>query len=140
MKNVFWAFLLWPALSGAQSPAEKEVLALHHTKFRWLMQKQYDSLQMILHPKVSYIHSNGWVENASEVIDDLKTGKLYYGSVRVEQAAAKQVDNCVVVTGRGQFSGLNQGNEFSIALLYTEVYVKGKKRWMLLQRHANRLP
>ncbi len=140
VKTLFWTIFLLPALSWAQSTSEKEVLDLHRQKFRWLIAKQYDSLQPVLHPQLLYIHSNGWIENATEVIDDLKSGKLYYGSVNVEEASARQVGDCVVVTGRGQFAGLNQGNQFSISLLYTEVYVKVKKRWMLLQRHANRLP
>ncbi|MCU0419725.1 MAG: nuclear transport factor 2 family protein [Cyclobacteriaceae bacterium] len=140
MKKLFWVAFLLPALGVAQSAAEKHVLDLHHRKFQWLIEKDYDSLQTVLHPRIAYIHSNGWVEDGREVMEDLKSGKLHYGAVSVTEASAKQVNNCVIVTGRGQFTGLMQGKEFSIALLYTEVYVKVKKRWWLLQRHANRLP
>lgn len=135
---VFLAFLVPVNLYG-QSSSEKEVLALHYQKFRWLTTKNYDSIQFMMHPKVAYIHSNGWIENAEEVIQDLKSGKLNYISIDVQEASAKQEGQCVVVTGKGIFKGITQGAEFSIPLLYTEVYVKHKKKWLLLQRHANRL-
>jgi Domain of unknown function (DUF4440) len=139
-KAFIFLALLVPASLRGQSSSEKEVLALHYQKFRWLTAKNYDSIRFMMHPKVAYIHSNGWIENAEEVIQDLKSGKLNYVSIDVQEASAKQSDQCVVVTGKGLFKGITQGTEFSIPLLYTEVYVKHKKKWLLLQRHANRLP
>ncbi len=140
MIKLWLVFLLIPCDLCAQTLAEAEVLALHHKKFKWLADKNYDSVRGFLHPQVLFIHSNGWTQTVSEMVDDLKSGKSFYLSVDVQEAAARQVDNCVVVTGKGQFTGKIHDTSFSVFLLYTEVYVRKNDQWLLLQRHANRLP
>jgi hypothetical protein len=49
-------------------------------------------------------------------------------------------NNAAIVTGKGVFSGVNSGTEFSLTLLFTEIYVKKNGQWLLASRHANRLP
>ncbi len=140
MDKILLLFFLFPVSVFAQSKAEKEVLTLHYKKFEWLTGKNYDSLRGVLHQELAYIHSNGWNQNAAEVIDDLKSGKLHYGEVKIEEASSKESGNCVVITGKGEFTGTMEGKAFSIPLRYTEVYVLENNAWLLLQRHACRLP
>ncbi|HAC23868.1 MAG TPA: hypothetical protein DCE81_03020, partial [Cytophagales bacterium] len=82
------AFL--PGLVVAQAPTamEKTVDELHRKKFQWLIEKQYDSLAKMLDPRLQFIHSNGWMQTSTEVIDDLKSGKLNYTGVTVDSAQA----------------------------------------------------
>ncbi|MFZ5971980.1 MAG: nuclear transport factor 2 family protein [Bacteroidota bacterium] len=123
----------------AQSAEEKQLLALHERKFQWLAQKQYDSLTLLLDDRVLYIHSNGWTENKAEILADLQSGKLNYESVQVKEATARLYQDAGVVTGKGVFKVLMEGKSLEISLLYTEVYVRHKKQWRLVNRHACRL-
>ncbi len=140
MKNLIFLFLLLVNFSAlAQSREEKQLLALHEQKFRWLSQKQYDSLKVLLDDRVQYIHSNGWVETKAEVLADLQSGKLTYESVQVKEATARLYKDAGVVTGKGVFKVLMEGKPVEISLLYTEVYVRHKKQWRLVSRHACRV-
>lgn len=123
----------------AQSSEEKQLLALHARKFQWLAQKQYDSLTLLLDDRVQYIHSNGWIETKTELLADLQSGKLNYESVQVKEASARLYKDTGVVTGTGVFKALMDGKPLEISLLYTEVYVRHKKQWRLVNRHACRL-
>lgn len=125
---------------SAQSKAEQDVLNLSRRKFDWLIQKQRDSLDLLLDDRLMYIHSNGWRQSKQEVFDDMQSGKLVYKQIELKEIQVRLYRNTAVVTGTGRFMGSREGNEFDLALLYTEVYVKKGNRWLLVSRHANRLP
>lgn len=122
-----------------ESAIEKLVLRLHEKKFRWMENKQFDSLKMILDERVVYVHSNGWVQNKTEITEDLKSGKLVMNSVVISEATARVYKGAVIVNGKGVFNVIVNGAAVEIPLLYTEVYVRKKEGWLLVSRHANRL-
>ncbi|MFN3839510.1 MAG: nuclear transport factor 2 family protein [Cyclobacteriaceae bacterium] len=141
--QVSWCILVLLSYRiSAQSVSldEREVLRLFHKKFEWLKNHQVDSLHGMLDDNLMYIHSNGWVETKADVIDDLKTGKLAYRQVDIKEASVRLYENTAIVTGKGTFAGMNSGTEFSLNLLFTEVYIRKGGRWKLASRHANRLP
>ena len=124
---------------GQLSESEK-INALHKQKFEWLIAGNVDSLNVLLAKEVNYVHSNGWIQNIQEVLDDMKNGKLQYKVVEVEESSVSILENTALVTGRGTFSGVMNSTAFSVKLLYTEIYVKVSGRWKLAGRHACRLP
>ena len=134
------ALLLMSASVFAQTKTEQSLLNLSKKKFQWLIEKQYDSLDLLLDDKLEYVHSNGWVQSKAEVIADSKSGSMVYQNVDVKEAHARAYNNeTVIVTGTGTFSGIH-GQPFTIPLHYTEVYIKSGNRWKLASRHSNRMP
>ncbi|MFY7841147.1 MAG: nuclear transport factor 2 family protein, partial [Lacibacter sp.] len=85
------------------------------------------------------VHSNGWVQNKKEVIEDIRSGKLTMTNVKVTEAKARVYKGFVIVNGKGIFSGIMDGKPLDISLLYTEVYAKRQNGWLLVSRHANKL-
>lgn len=137
---LFFILLIVGTQAYSQNPEAEKINQLHKRKFDWLINKKYDSLNWLLDDQAKYIHSNGWVQSKQEVIDDLKSGKLNYISVIVEESSVSYFDKSAVVTGKGIFKGLMPDkSEFSIHLLYTEVYVKQKKQWRLVARQATKI-
>lgn len=138
MKNILLVVLLIFGTQAFSQTAEADkVNQLHKKKFEWLINKNYDSLNGLLDENVKYIHSNGWIQTKKEVIDDIRSGKLNYSEVIVTESSVSVYPNSAVVTGKGTFKGLMPDkSEFNINLLYTEVYVKSKKQWKLVSRHA----
>ncbi len=144
MRRPMVLFLLLILAHGATaqtaSREEKFILDLSKKKFDWIVTKQYDSLTWILDERVEYVHSNGWIQNKKEVIDDLKSGKLNYQKVTVKEASARMYPSTAIVLGLGTFEGITDGKAFSLELRYTEVYIKIGPQWKLASRHANRIP
>ena len=126
--------------SFAQSSDEKKVLALSKMKFEWLVQKQMDSLNILLDERLQYVHSNGWTETKKDVMDDIASGKLTYQAVDIHSATARAYNQTVIINGTGKFQVLMSGTPLSIELGYTEVYIRTDGRWQLVSRHANRMP
>lgn len=144
MKNVLFIGLLLISASGVtlaqQTPAEKFVSNLAKKKNTWLINKQYDSVKSVLDSRCLYIHSNGWIQNTAEVLEDMKSDKLIYQSIEVTNTTARQFEKMVIVTGAGKFAGTLQGAPFAVSIVFTEVYVNRKNGWKLVSRHASKLP
>ena len=139
-KILLLAFVFTSLVSFSQSKETEAVNQLHKKKFSWMINKKYDSLDLILDSQIKFIHSNGWIQSKAEMIDDLKSGKLNYTAITIEESNARLYNQTVVVTGKGTFKGLMPDNsEFNIHLLYTEVYVKTKKQWRLVSRQATKI-
>lgn len=145
MKQLFFIFFLFFASVAVaqktkeESATEKFVLKLHETKFRWMVQKKLDSLNNLLDDRIQYVHSNGWVQNKKEVIEDIRSAKLTMNNVTVSEASARVYKGFVIVNGKGTFNVLMEGKPVDIYLLYTEVYAKRANGWLLVSRHANTL-
>ena len=119
---------------------EKLILDLSKKKFDWMINKRYDSLEMLLDDQLKYIHSNGWIQSKKEMMEDFTSGKLTYQKVDVSESTVRLYDNTAIVIGKGKFSGVISDTPFAMELTYTEVYIHNKKRWLLASRHANKMP
>jgi hypothetical protein len=122
----------------AQSKQEKEVLEVSRAKFNWLVNKNIDSLQFVLDDRLTYIHSNGWVQSKKELIDDLLSEKLTYDKIEVLESSVRLYSKSAVVTGKGKFVASLSGTTNTFDLTYTETYVLQKREWKLVSRHASR--
>lgn len=117
-----------------------EIDKAHKNLFRWLIAKEMDSLDMILHHDMRYIHSNGWTENKKEVLENIRSNKLTYHAVNIEDSYVRMEGNTGIVIGKAHFSVALEGSPIEIYLLYTEVFVKIANQWQCISRHACRLP
>ncbi len=134
------AFFIVALGTQAQSVSEQAILDLSKKKFGWMIHMKYDSLESILDDRLMFIHSNGWTETKLELIQDIKSGKLKYVNIDISESAARVYTTSAIVTGKGKFTVLLEGNELTINLYYTEVYVWRNEKWLLASRHSNRLP
>jgi Domain of unknown function (DUF4440) len=100
--------------------------------------KNIDSLKFALDERLSYVHSNGWMQTKKELIEDLLSGKLTYVSIEVTRDSIRSYPKSAVVTGRGKFVATVNGVSNTYDLTYTETYVLQKREWKLASRHASR--
>lgn len=125
-------------ITWGQSRQEQEVLQLSHAKFKWIVQKKIDSLKVVLDERLTYIHSNGWMQTKNELIADLMSGKLTYESIDIVKDSIRIYPKSAVVTGRGKFVATMGGTTNTYDLTYTETYVLQRREWKLVSRHASR--
>ncbi len=118
---------------------ESKVLNLSASKFSWMINHNYDSLDFILHDHVTYVHSNGWSQTKKEVIEDLRSGKLVMKAVVVQSSAVRIFNQTAIVNGQGKFTGVINGVAFSSDLVYSEGYIKENGMWFLVSRLATKV-
>jgi len=142
-KNILVLFLLISLPFFSQTKKDKiahQIIALHLKKFDFMISKQFDSLALLLDADLKYIHSNGWVESKEDLLANLKSDKLVYKEVTVSETKVNLTHHVAIVSGKGLFSVILENQKLEIPLMYSEIYVKKKGKWLLLHRHSNKLP
>lgn len=140
MKAILILLVASVTMANAQQMDDTTALRnISREKFTWMIEKQTGKLKQLLDENVQYIHSNGWIETKAEVVNDIISGKLNYVSVNVASDTVRIFKKTGIVTGRGLFKVTMDGKEVELKLLYTEVYIKQKKHWILVQRNACKL-
>ena len=87
---------------------------------------------------LSYGHSNGWIQNKNEVIDDLTNGKIDYLSFKEDSIQVHINGNLASVRFIGAIEAVMEGNKASFKLRVLEVWTKRSNRWVLFARQAIR--
>jgi hypothetical protein len=90
-----------------------------------MLDKDLERLKVLVHPKASIGHSNGWVQNKNELIDDLKTGKVSYHSIdqiRIEEKDIEQ--DFIRVRRKLKVEGQYEQHPFEVMLSVMEIWKK----------------
>lgn len=105
-----------------------------------LVSKDEKTLTELLNRDVSYGHSNGWVQNKTDIINDLKSGKLAYDKIEnISSMIAAINDDWATVRTNTNAEGKVNGNAFQFKLHILEVWLKTNAGWQLLARQSTKL-
>lgn len=105
-----------------------------------LINKDEKTLTQILNADVSYGHSNGWVQTKTDIINDLKSGKLSYDKLENISENVVAINNnwATVRTTTNAEARMNE-NSIQIKLQILEVWIKAKTGWQLIARQGIKL-
>lgn len=105
-----------------------------------LVNKDEKVLMQLLNADVSYGHSNGWVQNKTDIINDLKSGKLVYDKIENMNATIVAINSqWATVRTNTNAEGKVNGNPFQFKLHILEVWSKTKTGWQLIARQSTKL-
>lgn len=141
MKHLFTiCFLFVSAISFAQVDSVSLKQAMSDLD-KALMTKDEKALLQLLHPEVSYGHSNGWVQNKTDIINDLKSGKLIYDKIENTSLNIVAINNnwATVRTSTNATGRSTTIPTFELKLHVLQVWLKTKNGWQLLARQSTKL-
>jgi len=97
-------------------------------------------LTQLLNDNVTYGHSNGWVQNKNDIINDLKSGKLVYDKLEdVSEGVVAINNNWATVRTITNAEAKMNGNTIQLKLHILQVWLKTKTGWQLIARQGVRL-
>jgi len=103
-----------------------------------LLRKDTASIKELLHEKLSFGHSNGWVETKESLLKSLPTSKVKY--IRFSphgKVNATFINDKIVTLKREQtVAGEYEGEPFEVDLKIMEVWIYEDDRWQLLARQS----
>ncbi len=135
MKNV-WLLMscLWIGAIGmasAQSRSEEQYLTnLSRTKWRWMANKQTDSLERLFHEKSMFVHMGGNMDKTQE-LSVIKEGRIWYKQAEVYSVSVRMAGGTAIVLSDIDLVAVVGGNEVVNPFTVTEVFVKEKGQWKL---------
>jgi ketosteroid isomerase-like protein len=148
IKHQFFFLLLLVLPAGMLSAQSKtrqisktiQILVTEEARIKAMIDKDSVALLQYLSPDLVYIHSNTLVESRQEHIHAITSGKIIYQIMDRSQNNVRFYGKIAINTGNIHVKGIISGNPFDVNMLYTAVYQKKKKRWLLLSWQTTRKP
>jgi hypothetical protein len=128
-------------VSFASAQTEEEKLTATVKEFHQaLVKKNTVSINQQTDKALSYGHSNGWIENKTDIIKDLGTGYISYQDFKEDSIIVTINGNMANVRFVADVTATLKGTTSSFHLKVLEVWVKKGKRWVLFARQAVKTP
>ena len=97
------------------------------------------ALQRLLDKRVSYAHSNGWIERKKELIENLFNGKLSYVAIRPWQEQFTVNEEKGLVKSKAEYDVLLSKQLLHFKLEATQLWQWKKGKWKLMSRQSVRI-
>ena len=105
-----------------------------------LLKNEKAVLQSVLHKSVSYGHSNGWIQNKKDVLNDYESGKMIYKKIEKNSSSIVSINKkWATVKTNTNVEGEVSGTAFNLKLHVLQVWMKTKKGWQLYARQSAKI-
>jgi 4-carboxymuconolactone decarboxylase len=116
----------------------QEVINLSKEKWRWMADKNVDTLAALFHENAVFIHMGGsW--GKEQELNTIKSGGIHYKHAEIFETSVKFIGNTAILLNRIRLVAVVGGNEVINPFMVTEVYVKENGKWMLVSLSFTRL-
>jgi ketosteroid isomerase-like protein len=147
MKKILWTTLSFslllsffaPPLLAQNNPAD-EVLQAEERWIAAVTHQDLAALEEILSPDLIYTHSSGTVEDKSQNMAAIGSGKLRYDVVKYDAPVIRIYGITAVVATKVAMSGASKGQPFDVQLRLLHVWVQEAGKWWLVAHQTTRLP
>ena len=141
MKQVIVAIgalcLVSSAPATAQHPAtpkdtiaERAILDLSKTKWRWMSERNVDSLAALFDDQAMFVHMGGsWGKD--EEIEIIRSGRIHYKHAEIFETSVRFIGTTAILLNRIRLDAVVGGNEVTNPFMVTEVYVQQNGKWKL---------
>ncbi len=136
---ILFSLLLIATIGFSQSKKQLKIEALERQRFEAMTTKNLAFLRNVLADDLTYLHSNGLLENKEQHLANISSGKLVYSTMLLEEIKVRVHGKSAVITGIVKVTGILNEKPFDIRLRYTDFYIKEKGKWRLAAWQSLRL-
>ncbi len=130
-----FAAVLAPGARAADAPA----IEADRSRFEAQVKADVATLEKLLAPELTYVHSSGVLDTKDAYIGAIKAGKTKYKSIAPEEVSARTFGDVSVVNGKATVDLLSDGKDVHLVLRYTDEWVKREGRLQMVSWQATRL-
>jgi hypothetical protein len=117
--------------AGAQQTSvEQEIIDLSREKWRWMSERQVDSLAVLFHDKAVFVHMGGTMSRDRE-LDVIESGGIHYKHAEIQEVSVSIIGTTAILLNRIRLDAVVGGNEVTNPFVVTEVYVQQDGSWKL---------
>ena len=118
--------------------AEQEVISLSKEKWRWMSERNVDSLAALFHEKAVFVHMGGsW--GKEQELEIIKSGGIHYKQADIHEVSVNIIGATAILLNRITLLAVVGGNEVTNPFVVTEVYVQQEDSWKLASLSFTRL-
>jgi hypothetical protein len=111
------------APAATTTAEEQEVLSLSREKWRWMSERNVDSLAALFHEKAVFVHMGGTMSRDQE-LGVIKSGGIHYKHAEILESSVRLIGTTAIVLSRIRLDAVVGGNEVTNPFVVTEVYVQ----------------
>lgn len=117
---------------------EQEIITLSKEKWRWMSERNVETLDALFHEKSVFVHMGGsWgKEREMEII---KSGGIHYKQADIHEVSLNIIGTTAILLNRIRLLAVVGGNEVTNPFMVTEVYVQQEGSWQLASLSFTRL-
>jgi len=118
---------------------EQEVINLSKEKWRWMLERNVDSLEALFHEKAVFVHMGGTMSKDQE-LDVIRSGGIHYKDVEIQEVSVRLIGTTTaILLNKIRLVAVVGGNEVTNPFMVTEVYVQQNDTWTLASLSFTRL-
>ncbi|MBI4928597.1 MAG: nuclear transport factor 2 family protein [Anaerolineae bacterium] len=117
---------------------EQKIIALSKEKWRWMAERNLDSLDALFHEKSVFVHMGGAWDKAREM-EIIQSGGIHYNKADIHDVSVNVIGSTAVLLNRITLLAVVGGNEVTNPFMVTEVYVRQDDNWQLASLSFTRL-
>lgn len=118
------------AAFSQSNPQEQEVIKLSKDKWKWMADKNADTLKTLFHEKSVFVHMGGTWGKEQE-LNTIKTGGIWYKKAEVYSVTVNIIGNTAILLNDIDLEAVVGGNTVTNPFMVTEVYVKENGQWKM---------
>src|SRR5688572_31604116 len=135
MKNWSILFLIlsfcWQSTFAQSNAADKEIIELSKSKWKWMADKNVDKLNSLFHDQSKFVHMSGTWKKPQE-LEIIKSGSIWYKNADVHDVAVEVVGDMAIVWSRITLTAVVRGADAITEFTVTEAYKNESKKWKLM--------
>ena len=109
---------------------EQEIINLSKEKWRWMSEREVDTLDALFHKKAVFVHMGGaW--GKEQELDIIKSGGIHYKQADIHEVSVAVIGATAILLNRITLLAVVGGNEVTNLFMVTEVYVQQDGSWKL---------
>jgi len=117
---------------------EQEVINLSKEKWRWMSERNVDTLDALFHEKSVFVHMGGsW--GKEQELEIIKSGRIHYKQADIHEVSVNIIGATAILLNRITLLAVVGGNEVTNPFVVTEVYVQQDNSWKLASLSFTRL-
>jgi hypothetical protein len=117
-----------PATSTTK--AQQKVISLSKEKWRWMSERNVDSLAALFHDEAVFVHMGATMSKTQE-LDVIRSGGIQYKNVDIQEVSVRFIGTTAILLNRIRLVAVVGGNEVTNPFVVTEVYVQQGGTWRL---------
>jgi len=117
---------------------EQEVIDLSKEKWRWMSERNVETLDALFHEKSVFVHMGGsW--GKEQELEIIKSGGIHYKQADIHEVSVNIIGATAILLNRITLLAVVGGNEVTNPFVVTEVYVQQEDNWKLASLSFTRL-
>jgi hypothetical protein len=119
--------------------AQQDILDLSREKWRWMSERDVDSLAALFHDEAVFVHMGGTMSRDQE-LEVIRSGGIHYKHAEIHETSVRFIGEATgIVLSTIRLDAVVGGNEVSNPFVVTEVYVQQNGTWTLASLSFTRL-